>query len=508
MRRTALCRLAAAALLLVGGCSTGQGPGGGGSAPARITAPTAALQPFYDQRPSWTGCGGGFQCARVEVPLDYSAPSGERISLSVIRLPATGQRIGSLFINPGGPGGSGVQYTRAARSLFPDSLRARFDVVGFDPRGVGESSPVKCLSNSQLDAFVGLDASPDDHAEVKALEKGSKDFAAGCEAKSARLLPHVSTVDAARDMDVLRGVVRDPGFTYLGKSYGTFLGATYAGLFPKQVRALVLDGAVDPAVPSLRANEVQAEGFEVALRAFVEDSLKQQDNPFTSRTVDGALAEVGALLKRADGQPLRNDLKDGRRLGEAWTVLGVITPLYDRQSWPALRRALKAAFKGDGTTLLRMADLLVDRHADGSYSNQTEANMAVNCLDHPYPTALGDYRKAADKAAVESPHFGSYVMWSSLPCAYWPVKPTGADEPIKAEGAPPILVVGTLRDPATPYEWAKGLASELKSGVLLGFDGDGHTGYRSGSRCVDTAVENYLISLHVPKSGTVCPKIT
>ncbi|ETK35322.1 alpha/beta hydrolase [Microbispora sp. ATCC PTA-5024] len=502
---------AVTAALLACGCSAATrdagGTAGGSDHPATIKAPTPALQPFYSQKPAWNDCGDGFQCARIQVPLDYDKPSGERIEVSAIRLRATGTRVGSLLINPGGPGGSGIQYTRSARALFPDGIRSRFDIVGFDPRGVGESTPVRCMTSKQLDAFVSLDASPDTPEELTTLERESKGFADDCEAKSGHLLPHVGTADAARDMDVLRAVVGDTKLTYLGKSYGTYLGAVYADLFPKQVRALVLDGAVDPAVPSLKANEVQAQGFEVALKAFLEDCFQDGACPFTSRTVDGAMAEVSALLKKADEHPLKNDLGDGRQVNEAWTTLGIVTPLYERDAWPRLRAAFGHAFNGNGTDLLRMADILVDRHQDGTYSNQTESNMAINCLDHPFPKDPGEYKRAAGEAARVAPQFGSFVMYGSLPCAYWPVESKGTDKPLKAAGAPPILVVGTIRDPATPYEWAKGLASELSSGVLLGFDGDGHTGYRSGSTCVDSAVDGYLISLRVPKNGTVCPKI-
>jgi pimeloyl-ACP methyl ester carboxylesterase len=495
---------------LVGACSTNEEPAVKAGNDAK-TAPTPALQSFYSQEPDWVGCGEGFECARVKVPLDYANPSGEQIQISAIRLPATGKRMGSLLINPGGPGASGIQYTRAAPFLFSDDLRARFDIVGFDPRGVGESAPVRCMSSRELDAYVGLDGSPDTPEEIAAQEKGSKAFAAACETKSGSLLPFVGTANAARDMDVLRGVVGDSGLTYLGKSYGTYLGALYADLFPKRVRALVLDGAVDPAVSSFSANKVQAQGFEVALKAFTEDCLRVTSCPFTSRTVDGALAEVGDLLRKADEHPLRNDLGDGRVINEAWTVLGIVTPLYDHQQWSRLRTALGQAFKGNGTDLLRMADILVDRQPGGAYSNQTESNMAINCVDHPYPKGTATYEKAAVDAAKAAPHFGSFVMWGSFPCSFWPVKAAGSDaadsvKPLKAEGAPPILVVGTVRDPATPYEWAKGLASELSSGVLLGYDGDGHTAYRTGSTCVDTAVDDYLISLRVPKKGMVCPE--
>ena len=306
-------------------------------------------------------------------------------------------------------------------------------------------------------------------------------------------------------MDLLRAALGDPRLTYLGKSYGTQLGAVYADLFPDRVRALVLDGAVDPSLPPLELNAAQARGFEVALDAFLENCFTADDCPFKG-SVASARAEITRLLRRTDTTPLANAMNDGRPVGEGWTALGLLTPLYDRQAWPVLRQALGQALKGDGTTLLRMADLLIDRQEDGGYTNQTEANMAINCVDSTYPRDLEAYAAAAGKAVKDAPLFGSYVMWGSLPCAYWPVK-AGAKEKIDASGAPPIMVVGTKRDPATPYEWSEALASQLSSGVLVGFDGDGHTAYLSGSQCVDRLVDEYLIDLAVPKDGTSCPKI-
>lgn len=473
-------------------------------------APSAALAPFYEQKIEWTPCKDGFECGWLSVPLDYAAPEGERIKISVIRLPATGtQRVGSILLNPGGPGGSGIAYARAAKTVLSPAILSRFDTVGFDPRGVGESSPVRCLTGAQLDKFIELDGTPDNSSEVAALARGAKEFAEGCEAKSAKLLPHVGTIDAARDMDVLRAVLGDQGMTYLGKSYGTYLGAVYADLFPKKIRAMVLDGAIDPALsPVPDVNAAQARGFEVAFRSFLADCFQDASCPFPVRDTDMALGQLTNLLKSADQQPLRNNTGDARKIDESWTTLGIVTALYDKRSWPVLRAALGQAFRGDGTTLLKLADILIDRHQDGTYSNQTEANLAVNCVDHPYPHKISAYEAAARAAQKESPHFGAYVMWGSLPCEYWPVKPTGTDKPLKAEGSPPIMVVGTQRDPATPYEWAKALASELKSGVLLSYDGDGHTAYRTGSTCVDEAVDKYLISLTVPGRDTLCPKVT
>ncbi|MDR8408287.1 alpha/beta hydrolase [Nonomuraea sp. 3-1Str] len=478
----ALAVLAAVALLATG-CTREErpGPGSGGLA--------------------WSGCGDGFQCAKLAVPLDHADPGGERIRISVIRLPATGDRIGSLVLNPGGPGGSGVDYARAAQSVVSADVRARFDIVGFDPRGVGASAPIECLDDDRLDAFLALDATPDDAAEEAALERGSREFAEGCRAGAGKLLQHVGTVDAARDMEALREALGDEKLTYLGKSYGTFLGAVYADLFPGRVRALVLDGAVDPALSRFRFNTDQAAGFEGAFRAYVDDCLSRGDCPFRSRDADGALDELTALLRRTDRRPLPGG---DREVTETLALLGALTPLYNRGSWPTLTETLTQAMKGDGTMLLQNADLLLGRGPDG-YSNQTEANMAVNCIDGAYPKDVASYAKAAAGLARTAPRFGPYIAWSSLPCAYWPARPTFQNHPLVAKGAPPILVVGTERDPATPYAWARSLAGELQSGVLLTYEGDGHTAYFSGDTCVDTAVDRYLITGAPPKDGTTCP---
>lgn len=461
---------------------------------------------FYSQRISWRDCGNGFQCGTVYAPLDYAHPEGQRISLAVIRLPAEGQRKGSLVINPGGPGGSGVEFVRDAARQYGADLRKNFDLVGFDPRGVNQSRPaVRCLSNKELDKFFATDTSPDNQAEMNELIKVSKEWADNCKSRLPELLPHVGTVNAAKDMDVLRAALGDHGLTYYGASYGTYLGAYYADLFPKRVRALVLDGAIDPKLSGDAVNIEQAKGFDTAVQAFAADCVKAADCPLGNGSVHTALSRLAKLFAQADKKPLKNNLGDGRQVDESLVELGVAAALYNKQTWPILRLALKSAIEqGDGTTLLRLGDLLVERNKDGSYSNQSEANMAINCVDKPYPHSLGPWQEEAAKAKKVAPLFGQFVVWGTLPCAYWPVQNTQQPRPLHAEGAKPILVVGTTRDPATPYKWAQSLASQLRSGVLLSLDGDGHTAYLQGNPCITSAVDHYLVTGAPPKKNTMC----
>lgn len=492
--------------------------------PARLARPTAAapvtLAGYYAQKLHWQACDKGFQCARLLVPFNYRRPAWRRFSLPVIRLPATdpAHRTGSLVINPGGPGGSGVSYALDARSVVSAAVRARFDVVGFDPRGVGGSKPaVHCLTGPQLDRYFETDDTPAGPAQLAAVVSESKLFASGCERDSGPLLPYVGTRSAARDMDVLRAALGDRKLTYLGKSYGTYLGTWYAQLFPAHVRALVLDGALDPDASGLSMNIVQGEGFEVALRSFAADCLTRADCPLghggpasavsagsVASAVSAGIARVQALVTKATTHPLRNDLGDGQTADGALLLNGIAAALYSKEYWPTLRSALQEAFGGDGTVLVELGNALYERSPTGTYSNLADANMAVDCVDRSWPRGLAAWSSAAAAAAKAAPQFGEAIMWGSLPCAYWPVRPA-AQPAIRAAGAPPILVVGNKRDPATPYQWAVALAGDLASGVLLGWNGDGHTAYLMGSSCIDGIVNRYLLTLAVPRSGTLCP---
>jgi len=476
--------------------------------PASAGPPPTTLAGYYAQALRWEPCDNGFQCASLLVPFDYSRPDWLRFSLPVIRLAAAnrGQRIGSVVVNPGGPGGSGVEYALQARSVVSSAVLARFDVVGFDPRGVGGSQPaVRCLTGPQLDQYLQTDDTPSSAAQLAAVVAESKLFADQCEKNAGALLPYVGTQNAARDMDVLRAALGDARLTYLGKSYGTYLGAWYAQLFPARVRGLVLDGAVDPDASSLDMNLVQGQGFEAALRSFTADCMTRADCPLGQGShVSAGIARIQGLLTRASRTPLASNLGDGRPANGALLLNGVVSALYSSDYWPTLRTALQTAFGGDGTMLIQLGDLLMERNSNGSYSNLADSNMAINCLDRPWPRGLAGWQSAASKAARAAPQFGEQIMWGSLPCAYWPVRPYPLPK-LRAAGAPPILVVGTTRDPATPYRWAQALSGELASGVLLGWNGDGHTAYMRGSSCVDTIVDKYLINGTAPASGTVCP---
>ncbi|THA62368.1 alpha/beta hydrolase [Streptomyces sp. A0958] len=497
--------------LLISGCSSGSSSSGASSpeqsASASPSAVPAALKPFYAQHLSWRDCGvSGFQCTTMKAPLDYAKPDGGDIKLAVSRKKATGpgKRIGSLLVNPGGPGGSAIGYLQGYAAIgYPAQVRARYDMVAIDPRGVARSEPVECLTSAQMDAYTQVDQTPDDDAEVTKLSGAFKKFATGCEKRSGEVLPHVSTVETARDMDMLRALLGDEHLNYVGASYGTYLGATYAELFPGRTGRLVLDGAMDPSLSSIEMNRDQTAGFEKAFQSFAQDCVKKSDCPLGTTSADDAATRLKKLFNRLDAEPIPTG--ESRELGESLATTGVIAAMYDETAWPQLREALTAAEADDGSGLLALADSYYEREPSGKYANLMYANAAVNCLDLPPAFATSQaVTKALPSFEKASPVFGEGFAWAALNCAYWPVPATGTAHRIEAEGAAPIVVVGTTRDPATPYAWAESLADQLSSGTLLTYEGDGHTAYGRGSDCIDTAINTYLLEGTPPPAGKKC----
>jgi pimeloyl-ACP methyl ester carboxylesterase len=503
--------LLAALALAVTGCTSGTQSASGQLSPSPVpsggesatTAPSPDLSRFYEQKVSWSGCHDGDECATMKVPLDYAHPGRRSITLSLLKVPARDQqhKVGSLVVNPGGPGGSGVDYAVNASSYFGDELLRSFDIVGFDPRGVGRSTPIDCLTDSQLDRFVATDPDPDTTAEIKASDKLLEQLGDGCVDKSGKLAAHVSTLEAAKDMDVLRAVLGEDKLTYFGASYGTFLGATYADQFPKRVGRMVLDGALDPALTTLKLNLVQAHGFEVALRAYVGHCV-DQGGCFLGSSVDAGTKRIRQFLDDVEKKPLPGS--GGRQLTAGNAVLGIWAPLYNKSYWGYLDTALKQAFGGNGATLMQLSDAYTSRGPNGYLDNSLEALYAVNCLDHDDAIPSLQVPKYIPRFEKASPTFGAIFAFGLSSCSTWPIHTGRVPEPIHARGAAPIMVIGTTRDPATPLEWAQALAKELDSGVLVKRDGDGHTGYHAGNQCVDSTVESYLVSGKVPKGEVDC----
>lgn len=473
--------------------------------PATVTeAPDPALADLYSQRIDWQPCetNTDHDCGFLTVPVDYAEPEGETVELSLLRVPARGSRVGSLVVNPGGPGARGTTYAAAGQQVFREPLLDGFDIVGFDPRGVGRSAPVDCLSDAELDAYLAGDPTPDTAEELAAFRSSVLSFGEKCVDGSGPIIGHVTTIEAARDMDVLRSALGEEQLAYFGASYGTKLGATYAELFPDQVGRFVLDGAVDVGLDPQSLALEQATGFETALRAYVQNCLDSTDNCFLGDTVDEGLATINGLLADIEAEPLP---AGDRELTVGNAFYGIITPLYNRDYWSLLSLALASALEGKGSALMDLADAYASRNADGSYVDNTiEANYSINCLDDPTSVPFGQVPSLFAEFEEASPTFGRIFAWGMAGCRGIDV--TSSEEPldIRAEGAAPIVVLGTSRDPATPLKWARALSAQLDSGVLVERDGDGHTAYNAGNECVDSIVEDYLLDGTVPDDGTAC----
>jgi pimeloyl-ACP methyl ester carboxylesterase len=478
----ALCT--AIALAFAGGCSS--------STVGLRSERTGAIQ--------WTPCKN-VQCGRLTVPLDAKRPDGPQITLALARRPATHKRIGVLFTNPGGPGGSGVDFLQSARSVFRSDILDNFDIVSWDPRGVGDSAPVQCTPN--LDGFYAVDRDPQTAAAVATNVDAARSFVASCAKQSGSELPFVSTADTVRDMDAIRAAMGENTISYFGFSYGTLIGAMYAAAYPEHVRAMVLDGAVDPSLATETVLVDQARGFEQQLDAFFQWCQSNSDCGFATGGDPAAAFDHLVEATRAETIPAKVG-NEPRTLGPGEFDIGVASALYGGESsYPDLGAALAQTARGLGDKLLKFADSYTGRQSGGRYSSETAALYATSCLDAPAPRTIVGVEQDARAAEKAAPRMGPATVWLSLPCTYWPVLPTGKIAPVHAPKAPPIVVVGNTHDPATPYKWAQGLARQLGTATLLTYQGGGHTAYgRDG--CIDQNVDDYLVKLTVPATGTTC----
>ena len=497
-----------ALVLLLAGCASDATGGGSDSAASSSAASgdvPAGLETYYKQKVAWKGCGTDLECADVTVPLDYDHPAGDHATIAVKRLLSArdGQRVGSLLVNPGGPGSPGTELVDSATAMFTQNLRDAYDIVGFDPRGTGASTRVECVGDKELDRIRATDYDTGTPAGLAAYEADAARIAQGCEEHTGALLAEVGTQSAAKDMDILRHLLGERQLDYLGYSYGTYLGATYAELFPQNVGNFVLDGAMDPALSAHQTTLGQATAFERALRAYVQDCLGGEGCPLRG-SVDDGVAQIRTLLEVTADTPLPTS--DGRELTAPLAFSGMLLPLYDNRQWVVLSQALdQAMHKGDGSMLLYLADLMAGRATDGTYPNgSTEANWAINCADFGSSGDPQVWAQQAKELEQASPTFGKMLAYGDVLCADWPGKPAGDRGPIDAAGANPIMVVGTTGDPATPYQWAQSLADELDSGFLVTYQGEGHTAYGRSNACITDAVDAFLIDGKRPQEGLTC----
>ncbi len=446
-----------------------------------------------------------FECGRTDVPIDYDDPTGETLPLFLVRATLGDQadHTGSLLVNPGGPGGSGADAAIGLALTLPEGVLEEFQLVGFDPRGVGLSTAVECIPAELKAEMFSIEPRPTTAAEIDAAFDLADRVATGCEEEYGDALGIFNTTDTARDMDRLREALGDEQLTYLGYSYGTTLGSTYAELFPDKVRALVLDGAVDPDADPMSDAEGQAAGFEGAFDAFAEGCRSFRAG---CPMGDDPRAFLEALLDQAEAKPIPTDeAGDDREATDGDVFTAVVSALYDEDSWPQLSQALAAARKGDAAGVFTLADSYTGRMDDGTYSNLFDANYAINCADTAVEEQIPEeeIRALVAEWSEKYPLFGPSSAAALYNCNVWDAERTPLPER-DAEGSAPILVIGTEGDPATPLAGAVDMAEELDSGVLLTWQGEGHTAYPK-TECVRRVVHDYLLREKAPVDDLTCP---
>jgi pimeloyl-ACP methyl ester carboxylesterase len=495
--------LVLASCTLLDGGKQEQGTATAKADPSIVAAAPEGLESFYSQEVVWEPCENEFQCAKVTVPMDYAKPDGDTIQIAALKAASTGTKSGTLLVNPGGPGASGYDFVKdAAATHFSKPVRDTYDLVGFDPRGVKRSAPVSCLTDADRDAARAKVYALETEAGLAAALADNKAIAAQCAEKTGPALGLIDTVSSARDLDILRAVVNDDKLNYLGYSYGTFLGSTYASLFPDHVGRMVLDGALDPSISNEELTSGQARAFEKAIHSYVAHCLQEDGCPLNG-SVDDGVQQVRDLINAIQQTP--RTAKDGRLVNATMFVSGLITPLYNDASWPALTQALDAAMSGDVSLMLRLADLGADRTSNGTYSsNSTFAFNAINCLDYPMVSDAAGMRAEQQRLMEDSPTLGYFFAYGGTNCVDWPYKNVRTPAPVEYTGESSIVVIGTTGDPATPVEWAASLRKQLGNASLLTWQGEGHTAYGRSNGCIGDAVDGYLVEGKVPADNTVC----
>ena len=481
----------------------------------------AGLERFYGQKLTWENCrdyaSGEYdakplsdpavQCTHLTVPLDYADPGGDTIRVGVLRKPATSQadRIGSLLVNPGGPGVAGLS-TAATVAKANEDLAARFDFIGFDPRGVGSSEPtVECLTDKETDKERADDGELDTSAAgTQENEQQAQDYAQKCAERTEHgkeMLENIGTRDVVKDMDVLRSALGDDKLTYVGFSYGTRIGSAYAEAFPKNVRALVLDGAVDPTQNQTDATVAQGAGFQKAFDDFTAWCVKRDDCALGSDE-NAAQGNFQDLVRPLEDHPV--DV-GGRPLSFDDATTGVVQALYTQDLWENLNTGLNELRQQQGRTLMFLADLYLERSQDGKYTTTQDAFTAIHCVDDPRVTDPAQIKDMNSRYKTAAPFLDDGRPASSArdACAFWPVPETSKPHVPKVAGLPPVLVVSTTNDPATPYQAGVALAKSLKGGLLT-YEATQHTVFLQGNPCVDKAGATYLIDLKLPPAGTRC----
>jgi pimeloyl-ACP methyl ester carboxylesterase len=455
---------------------------------------------------SWHRCDVHFLCSELSVPVDYADPTGAHLGLALAELPATSaQAIGDLVMNPGGPGASGVQFLET--TSFPAALRSSFNLVGFDPRGTGQSDPVSCEDAAGIRNMIALDPDPQTPAQVATVVRTVKAFDRSCaEHTSMSLLENVGTRDTVRDLDLIRAALGQPKLDYMGFSYGTYIGELYAQMFPGHVRAMVLDGTVDPALSSSATVSGQAKGFETDLGDFF--AWCPGNKSCAAELPQGAKVAYEKLFQGlAAGDRLMADLPaqfgGPQQVTPGLAETAAAGSLYSDQTWSYLASGIAQGLAGNGYLLAVLAYVFQGMMLNGQFSNLVAASYAISCADRPYLKTVTAYEQLAARLVKADPDFGGISAWSDVACAYWPVPAQGPVAPIHAAGSPPILVIGSTGDPATPYPWAQAVARQLDHAELLTRTGPGHTGYIN-STCVQRWTDRYLATLEMPPQGTSC----